>query len=144
MNSTISVVESTTVNLDLSNSFAFRIQIYIIAAIKLYPITKYEINIYIDNRYSITFINIFQFLSILTNIHITKILTPLKVRDVGISKHETLKYVTILIYLPTINKLSKSVLVHFRKELYFINDLRFKILIVNNNVSLVDIIINLD
>ena len=69
--------------------------------------------------------------------------TSLKVRGIGISKYKTSEYITILIYLPGIDKSSKLILVYFRKELYLVDSLRSKILIGNNIINLEGIVINL-
>ena len=50
------VIESNTVNLDLSNSFAFRSWSYATVVVKLKLYSKGD-NIYIDTGYSITLIN---------------------------------------------------------------------------------------
>ena len=76
-----------------------------------------------DTRYSVILINKSWLLSELLDIYITKILTPLKVRGISALKYKTLEYITILIYLPGIDKSSKSILVYFRKELYLVDSL---------------------
>ena len=50
---------------------------------------------------------------------------------------------TILIYLPNIDKSNKLILVYFYKELYLVDSLQAKILIGNNIIGPEGIIINL-
>ena len=82
-------------------------------------------------------------LSELSDVYVAKISTPLKVRGVDTSKHETSEYVTIPIYLPGTDKNSSPILMYFRKELHIINSLRAKMIIGNNIIGPEGIIINL-
>ena len=82
-------------------------------------------------------------ISELLDINVLKILTTLKFRGINTLKYKTSETITILIYLPCIDKVSKSVLVYFRKELYLVDSLRAKILKGNVIIYLEGIIIHL-
>ena len=136
------IIESKAINSNLRNSFAFRSQSYATTLVKLRLDAK-DNNIYIDTGYGIILINKSWLLLELLDVYIARISILLKVRGVGILKYKTSEYIIILIYLSSIDKSSKLILVYFRKELYLVDSLRAKILIGNNIISLEDIVINL-
>ena len=73
--------------------------------------------------------------------------SPLPVRGIGISKHETSEYVTVPIYLPGVqdtgpNSGSKA-LACIRRELHLVDNLRANMLVGNDILGPEEIVINI-
>ena len=83
------------------------------------------------------------FKSQLPKAKILKMATPLKVRDIGTSKHKTDKYIVKTLYFSAINNKNQQVVACIRCELHLVDNLRANILIKNNIVGTKGIIINI-
>ena len=84
----------------------------------------------------------------LPDLKVLVIASPLRVRGVRATKYETSNFVTVPIYLPSISSVpnissGNKVLVYIKREFYLINNLRAKILIGNNIITLEKIVINI-
>ena len=67
----------------------------------------------------------------------------LRVRKVKLIKHEINEYVIVLIYLLSMNFAEVNVIAFIIKELHLINELKVKMLINNDILSLKEIFINI-
>ena len=79
-----------------------------------------------------TLIDKLQLLSAVSDVVIYKIDTPLSVRGIGSTKHQTDEYIIIPIYFPGTQDGNNKVLTYIRREIYLVNNLRAKILIGND------------
>ncbi len=67
----------------------------------------------------------------LPELKVAKMASPLKVRGVGSTKHETDEYVSVTIYFPG-QKERKEALAFITRELHLVDDLRAKMLLGND------------
>ena len=124
------IIESTASTKDVGNGFTFRSWTYAIIPVKL-DVTGAAEDVYTDTGCGVTLIDRAWLFSLLPDVSISKMATPLKVRGVGSSRHKTSEYVTIPIYL--LGQVEgKEVLAYFRREMYLIDDLRAKMLLSND------------
>lgn len=70
-----------------------------------------------------------------TSTPISKLISPLRVRGVGSSKHETSEYITQDLYFPGTDGKGDKVLACARRELHLVEDLRVKVLIGNDIIG---------
>ena len=73
---------------------------------------------------------------------VSKIASPLRVRGVGASHHETSEFITQRIYPPAIDGNGKSILACLYRELHIVNNLRAKMLIGNDIIGPEGIVID--
>ena len=62
-------------------------------------------------------------------------LTPLKVRSIGASKHELEKFAALLLYFPGRNNAGQQVYALLTCEIHLVEDLKANLLIANNIIS---------
>ena len=128
----LDIVESTASTKDLGNGFAFRSWTYAKISARLLPDAN-DVDVCIDSGCGVTLIDRAWLLSILPEVKILKMASPLKVRGLGTSKHETSEYVTSPVYLPAVDKnTDKKILACVRREVHIVDDLRAKMLIGND------------
>ena len=60
--------------------------------------------------------------------------SPLKVRGVGLNRHLTDEFIFIPVYVPG-TKDSVSILIYFKREFHIVDELRANILISNNTIG---------
>ena len=69
--------------------------------------------------------------------------SPLQVRGVSTTKYKTSDFISIAVYLPSVDSLGNKVLVYIKREFYLVDNLRAKILIGNNIIAPEKIVIDI-
>lgn len=69
--------------------------------------------------------------------------TPLKVRDIETSRHESNEFVSMSFYFPDINSTNRPAYAHIHRELHLINGLKANLLVGNNILATERVVINL-
>lgn len=74
---------------------------------------------------------------------ILKIATPLKVRGIGASRHESDEFVSMSLYFSGVNSANRPAYAHVHKELHLVNGLKANLLVGNNILAAERVIIDL-
>lgn len=74
---------------------------------------------------------------------ILKMATPLKVRGIGISRHESNKFVSMSLYFPGIDLTNRPAYTHIYKKLHFVDELKANLLVDNNILATERVVIDL-
>ena len=69
--------------------------------------------------------------------------TPLKVRGIGSSRHESDEFVSMSLYFPGIDSINRLVYAHIHRELHIVERLKANLLVGNNILAMERVIINL-
>ena len=136
------IVESNASKKDLGNGFAFRSWTYAKIPVRLLPNAE-DVEVCVDSGCGVTLIDRTWMLSLIPGVKIHKMASPLKVRGLGTSKHETSEYITNPLYLPAVEKdTAREVLACIHRELHVVEDLRAKMLIGNDILGPEEIVID--
>ena len=126
------IIESTASKKDLGNGFAFRSWTYAKIPARLLPDVD-DVEVCIDSGCGVTLIDRAWLLSLIPDIKILRMASPLKVRGLGTTKHETTEYITNPIYLPAVlRETNTRVLACIQREIHIVDNLRAKMLIGND------------
>lgn len=63
---------------------------------------------------------------------ILKMATPLKVRGIGASRHESDEFVSMFFYFPGIDSANRLAYAHVHRELHFVDGLKANLLVGND------------
>ena len=74
---------------------------------------------------------------------ILKMATPLKVRDIGASRHESDEFVSMSLYFPGVNSADRPAYAHVHRELHLADGLKANLLVGNNILATERVIIDL-
>ena len=136
------IVNSQASGAELGNGFAFRSWTYAMIPAKLDP-EKIEEDVCADTGCGVSLIDREWRTQQAPETAISKMATPLRVRGVGSSHHETSEFVTQHIYLPAIDDQGNPILACFYRELHIVDNLRAKMLIGNDIIGPEGIVIDI-
>ena len=135
------IVNSQASGAELGNGFAFRNWTYAMIAAKLSP-ENVEEDVCADTGCGVSLIDREWHKQQSPASPISKMATPLRVRGVGSSHHETSEYITQRIYLPATDDDGKPILACLHRELHIVDNLRAKMLIGNDIIGPEGIVID--
>ena len=135
------IIKSQASGAELGNGFAFRNWTYAMIAAKLDP-EKDEEEVCADTGCGVSLIDREWLGEQCPNGSISKMASPLRVRGVGSSHHETAEFVTQHIYLPAIDEKRNPILACLYRELHIVDNLRAKMLIGNDIIGPEGIVID--
>lgn len=137
------LVKSTASQRETGNGFAFRSWTYGMVRIQLDTNQgTQEEEVCLDTGCGVSLIDKDWLLSKKPGVKIHKMATPLKVRGVGSSKHESSDYIHENIYFPSVKNDGTKVFSVIRRELHLVAGLRAKLLIGNDIIGPEEIIID--
>ena len=125
------IVNSSASGNELGNGLAFRGWTYAMIRASLDPEKDGDL-VCADTGCGVSLVDRIWRAEQAPNATISKMASPLKVRGVGSSSHETLEYITHNICIPARDKNGKPVITCIRRELHIVDDLRAKMLIGND------------
>lgn len=128
------VVESTASTSEQGSGFGFRSWNYAMAKVRLTK-TGTDDNVCLDTGCGVTLIDRLWLANLLPNARISKMASPLRVRGVGSSQHETSEYLVTPCYFPGIDKHGNEVLACARREIHIVDGLRANMLIGNDFIG---------
>ena len=128
------IVESSASTADQGTGFGFRSWNYAMAKVRLTKIGE-EDDVCLDTGCGVTLVDRLWLMRLLPLAAISKMSSPLKVRGVGSSQHETSEYVITPCYFPGIDEQGNDVLACIRREIHIVDGLRAKMLIGNDFIG---------
>lgn len=146
--SSIPVIVSKTVHTSLGSGFSFRGWTYVTAAVTLAPEhlpqgSDPDSTACLDTSCGVTLVDKHWLLKRLPNQKISIMSTPLKVRGIGASKHESSEFAALSLYFPSKNSVGDLVYPAIRCEIHLVESLRANILVGNDIMSSEAMVINL-
>ncbi len=125
---------------DIDIDFEFRDWIYVKVMISLF-IKNYETQVCLDTECSVILANR-KFIKINESHYIIRrMITSLNVQELNINKHQTSKYIIVIIYFTSILN-NKSIRDMIRREVHLIDELKINMLIDNDILELEDMFID--
>ena len=140
-NTCLPVIESTAPSTDLGSGFAFRGWNFAEVNVKISPNAD-TTAVCLDTGCGVTLIDRQWLADLLPDLAIKRMSSPLRVRGVGTSKHETNEFAIVPVFLPG-KKDGKQVLACIRREVHIVDDLRVKMLIGNDVIGPEGIVVDI-
>lgn len=128
------VVESMASASEQGSGFGFRSWNYAMAKVRLTE-TGADDNVCLDTGCGVTLIDRLWLANLLPKVKISKMASPLRVRGVGSSQHETSEYLVTPCYFPGIDDHGNRVLACARREIHIVDGLRANMLIGNDFIG---------
>lgn len=134
-------MESTASTSDQGIDFGFRGWNYAMAKVRLSQ-TEEDDDVCLDTDCGVTLIDRLWLMKLLPQVVISRMSSPLKVRGVGSSQHETSEYIITSSYFPGVDEGGNKVLACIRREIHVVDGLRIKMLVGNDFIDLEGITID--
>lgn len=135
------IIKSDSAGNELGTGFAFRSWTYAMTGVALTS-ARQEEDVCLDTGCGVSLIDRDWRARQAPDTVVSKMTSPLKVRGVGSSKHETSEYITQDLYFPGTDAKGNEVLACIRRELHIVDELRAKMLIGNDIIGLEGIVID--
>ncbi len=145
--SAIPIIPSKTVHQSFSSGLAFRGWTYATATVTLAPDhlppdSNLKSTACLDTGYGVTLVDKNWLTKNLPTQKISTMSTPLKVRGIGASKHESREFAALSLYFPEKNNAGQLVYASITCEIHLVEDLRANLLIGNNIMFPEDFVID--
>lgn len=136
----ISIIVSKGVHQSFGFGLAFRGWIYATTTISLtpkhlFPNSNSELTACLNTGYGVTFVNKCWLLKHLSTSKINIMSTPMKVREIGVSKHKSEEFAALSLYLSGKTNTGHLVYTSLTCEIHLVKDLKANLLVGTDIIS---------